>query len=59
MTEAEKYAKGFEGHGHKDFRVPTKNELSVLFNNRAAIGGFNVTGSIPAGWYWSSSRNDY
>jgi hypothetical protein len=25
--EAEKYAKRFEGHGHKDFRVPTKNEL--------------------------------
>ena len=30
--------------------------LNLLFNNRAAIGGFNVTGSGPAGWYWSFSR---
>jgi hypothetical protein len=58
-NEAEKYANGFEGHGHKDFRVPTKGELNALFNNRAAIGGFNVTGSNPAGWYWSSSRSYY
>jgi len=35
--------------------VPTKAELNVLFNNRAAIGGFNVSGSNPAGWYWSAS----
>ena len=27
----------------------------MLFQNRAAIGGFNETGSYPAGWYWSSS----
>jgi hypothetical protein len=40
--------------GHDDWRVPTKNELNVLFNNRAAIGGFNVSGSLPAGWYWSA-----
>ncbi len=39
--------------GHDDWRVPTKNELNVLFNNRAAIGGFNQTGREPAGWYWS------
>lgn len=35
--------------------MPTKGELNVLFNNRAAIGGFNVSGSGPAGWYWSAS----
>jgi hypothetical protein len=35
--------------------VPTKDELNVLFNNRAAIGGFNVSGSPPGGWYWSAS----
>ena len=35
--------------------MPTKEELNVLFNNRAEIGGFNETGSDPAGWYWSSS----
>ena len=40
---------------HKDWRVPTRGELNVLLQNRAAIGGFNETGSHPAGWYWSSS----
>jgi Protein of unknown function (DUF1566) len=44
-----------KAHGHDDWHVPTKNELNVLFNNRAAIGGFNVTGSRPAGWYWSAT----
>jgi hypothetical protein len=38
--------------------VPTKNELNVLFNNRAAIGGFDISGSNPSGWYWSSSFYD-
>ena len=39
-------------------RVPTKGELNALFQNRAAIGGFNETGSFPAGWYWSFSPSD-
>jgi hypothetical protein len=39
--------------------VPTKAELNVLFQSRAAIGSFNTAGSGPAGWYWSSSRNYY
>jgi hypothetical protein len=55
FNEAKGYAAKLEAHGHKDWRVPTKAELNVLFNNRAAIGGFNVSGSYPAGWYWSSS----
>ena len=44
---AMEYAEGFEGHGKPKgtFRVPTGSELNVLFNNRAAIGGFNETGS--------------
>jgi hypothetical protein len=46
------------GHGHDDWRVPTKNELNVLFNNRATIGGFNESGSNPAGSYWSSTETD-
>jgi hypothetical protein len=36
--------------------VPTKGELNVLFQNRDAIGGFDIYGSQPAGWYWSSSQ---
>jgi hypothetical protein len=47
-----------KAHGHDDWHVPTKNELNVLFNNRAAIGGFNVSGSFPAGWYWSATPLD-
>src|SRR5262249_9421757 len=39
-----------------DMRLPTKAELKVLFNNRAAIGECNVTGSYPEGWYWSASE---
>jgi hypothetical protein len=42
--------------GHRDWRVPTKAELNVRFNNRAAIGGFKLRSSwYLAGWYWSSS----
>ncbi len=55
FNEAKEYATKLDAHGRQDWRVPTKAELNVLFNNRAAIGGFNVTGSFPAGWYWSAS----
>src|SRR5262245_32539436 len=37
--EARDYAKNLDAHGHKDWRLPTKRELAVLFNNHAAIGG--------------------
>jgi hypothetical protein len=57
FNEAREYAAKLDVHGHKDWHVPTKAELNVLFNNRAAIGEFNVTGSYPAGWYWSSSQD--
>jgi hypothetical protein len=48
-----------KAHGRTDWRVPTKAELNVLFGNRAGIGGFDMTGSDPAGWYWSSSHTYY
>jgi Protein of unknown function (DUF1566) len=54
---ARNYAKDLDAHGYKDWRLPSKGELGVLFNNRAAIGGFNVTGAYPAGWYWSASED--
>ena len=43
-------------NGHRDWRVPSTVELNVLFQNRAAIGGFNASGSETAGWYWSSAE---
>ena len=57
FNEATRYAAKLNAYGHKDWRVPTPGELNVLFNNRAAIGGFDITGSNPAGWYWSASPN--
>jgi hypothetical protein len=41
-------------------RVPSREELNQLYDARdqgALKGTFNVTGSLPAGWYWSSSQN--
>ena len=59
FNQAGEYASKLDAHGHQDWRVPTKAELNVLFQNRAAIGNFDTSGSSPAGWYWSSSQYDY
>lgn len=42
-----------------EWYLPSKDELNVLYTNRATIGGFNLSGSFPAGWYWSSSENHF
>jgi hypothetical protein len=60
FKEAQEYAQTINAckeHGHDDWRLPTKAELNVLFNNRAAIGGFDLSGSDPSGCYWSSSHD--
>jgi len=60
FNKALRYAENLDAYGHRDWHAPTNEELNVLFRNRAAIGGFNETGSILGGWYWSSSQtNDY
>jgi len=56
FNEARAYVGKMNKFGHKDWRVPTKAELNVLFNNRADIGGFDTDSDNPAGWYWSSSE---
>jgi hypothetical protein len=58
FNQAKEYAANLDAHGHQDWRVPTKGELNLLFDARAAIGAFNVTGSYDAGWYWSASEYD-
>jgi Protein of unknown function (DUF1566) len=58
---AMQYAEKLDAHDHRDWRVPTKGELNVLWENRdegALKGTFNVSGSNPAGWYWSSTEDD-
>ena len=61
FNEAAQYAKKLNKEkylGHNDWRVPTKDELNLLYQNRekgALSGTFNLTGSYPAGWYWSSA----
>jgi hypothetical protein len=58
FNQAAKYATNLDAHGHHDWRVPSIDELNVLFENRnqgKLAGTFNVTGSYPAGWYRSSA----
>ena len=58
---AVKYAKDLEVGDKKDFRIPSKAELNVLFQNSekgALKGTFNLTGSCPDSYYWSSTRCD-
>lgn len=43
-------------HGHSDWYLPAQDELNILWRNRVAIGGFDLSGSNPAGFYWSSSH---
>ncbi len=40
------------GKNFTDWRLPTKNELNLLYNQRAIVGGF------ANNYYWSSSEYD-
>jgi len=51
--EAERYAKTLNAHGHGDYRVPTIDELDVLYENRNK-GALKDTFKTSA--YWSSSE---
>ena len=53
------YCAALKTNGHPDWRLPTKDELNVLYNNSAAIGGFDTSGLETFGWYWSSSEGDH
>jgi hypothetical protein len=56
FRDAAEFAFRLYRHDHYDWRMPSRAELNVLFQNRAAIGGFDTTGSHPGSWYWSSAR---
>lgn len=55
-AQAQLYAGGLDLHGHRDWRVPTTGELKLLRTNSSAIGGFDLSGVYPIGWYWSSTE---
>ena len=60
FNEAEKTV-AFLGEG---WRIPTLEELRILYNNKDNIGGFktaaNPSGSDCPDWYWSSTEiRDY
>jgi hypothetical protein len=60
--DAMEYGARLDANGHHDWRVPTKAELSVLYENRdkgALKGTFNVTGALTSGWYLSSTKHEY
>jgi hypothetical protein len=57
-SKAEKYAKELTVGNKKDFHLPDKEELQLLFMNKekgALKGTLNVTGSNTGGWYSSSA----
>lgn len=57
FNTAAAFANALDAHGHKDWRVPTKEELDVLFQNRekgALKGTFNLN-SVPDCYYLSST----
>lgn len=71
IAEYAEIANRQKAYGHDDWRPPTKSELNLLFNNRAAIGGFDLTefkdsdpfepgltfGDTSAkSYYWSSTK---
>ena len=57
FAAAKAHAENMNAHGHADWRVPTKIELAVLFNNRAAIGHFKEDASSATVLYWSSTSD--
>jgi hypothetical protein len=61
FNQAAKYAEKLNAQNalsHNDWRVPTKEELNLLYKNKnkgSLKGTFNETGSPSDGWYWSAT----
>ncbi len=58
FNEAAKYTRELDAHGHQDWRLPTIEELQLLFRNNqkgALKGTFNTTGRNGSFWYWSGT----
>ncbi len=55
LEEAHRYAAEYTKSTREKYRLPSVRELKVLFNNRAALGGFVTEGSHE-GWYWAGDN---
>ena len=55
QTYAAGLARAYRGGGYSDWYLPSKDELSKLRLNQAAIGGFHTEG-VDLPYYWSSSQ---
>ena len=56
FNAAAEYAENLQVGDKEDFRIPEKEELQVIFDNRnkgALKGTFNLSGSNVGGWYMS------
>ena len=49
-----------DGAKFKDWRLPTKKELNLMYLQRGSIGGFDFSYSHPSySQYWSSTESDF
>ena len=51
-------ARAYTGGGYKDWFLPSKDELNILFLNRVAVGGFAQPNPAFAIGYWSSTEHN-
>jgi hypothetical protein len=56
--KAVEFCRASDVSGHKDWRLPSENELNTLYMNKgkgALKGTFTIAGSNPPGFYWSAT----
>jgi len=59
--KATKYVKGLSSHGYDDWKLPSKKEMQVLFENKekgSLKGTFNQSVFIGRGSYWTAEEKD-
>jgi hypothetical protein len=57
-SQAEKYCAGFGGGGYSDWRLPTVDELQLVFESSSGRRPFQVRGSLWARKYWAPLNRD-